>query len=110
MMRSALALFLAGMALASVANAARSPTLTERQQLVRALPASVRKAPVECAWLKIRVSDSRRYALVTPVYLNARNGPCVRYAADGFFILRKAAGRWRVVYVGSDPPPCAKHV
>jgi hypothetical protein len=32
---------------------------------------------------------------------------CGRYAADGFFVLRMSQ-KWRVVYVGSDYPPCSK--
>lgn len=34
---------------------------------------------------------------------------CVRYAANGFSILKKAR-RWRVIYEGSDLPSCSLRV
>ena len=37
------------------------------------------------------------------------NDPCLRYAGDGFFILKKTGG-WKVVYVGSDAPACSLRI
>jgi hypothetical protein len=92
-----------------LAVAARTPTLAEREAIVHALPPFVRNAPVDCVWLKIRVSNGGRYAVVRPAYLNTGTARCARYAADGFFVLRKA-DRWRVIYVGSEFPPCSKRI
>ena len=38
------------------AIAARAPTFKEREAIIRALPKSIRDTPVECIWLRIRVS------------------------------------------------------
>lgn len=92
-----------------VASGARAPSLAERAAVVRALPAFVRNAPLECAWLKIRVSENPRYALVDPVFMNTDAPRCARYAADGFFVLRKSA-KWTVIYNGSDLPRCARRI
>jgi hypothetical protein len=34
----------------------------------------------------------------------------VKYASNGFFILKKQRARWRIMYQGSDPPTCKLHV
>jgi hypothetical protein len=96
----------------SAGVASRQPTLKERGAITRALPPSIRRAPVACSFVDIRISTrNARYARATPRVLNVAVRPlgCIRYAVDGFFILRKAAG-WRVVYEGSDPPPCRLRV
>ncbi len=89
--------------------AARSPTLDERAAIVRALPTLVRNTPVECVWLKIRVSRNPRYALADLVYVNTNLMRCARFTADGFFVLKKSRV-WRVVYVGSDFPRCSMKI
>jgi len=38
-----------------------------------------------------------------------RGSRCIRYASDGFFILRRTT-RWRIIYNGSDPPPCSMSI
>lgn len=101
----------AGMALAVLgaagpAGAARPPTLREREALTGALPAFVRHIPVGCVWLDVEVSANGRYARVDPVFLNAARPPCLQYASNGFWILRRST-RWNVAYSGSDPPPCS---
>jgi hypothetical protein len=93
--------------LAPIASGARQPTLRERETLTRALPISVRNIPVGCVWLYMRVAKNGRYAYVKPAFLNATRAPCVSYAFDGFFVLRKGPTRWKVIYKGSDPPPCS---
>ena len=93
--------------LAPLAAAARPPTLPEREAITRALPAYLRNTPIECVWLDVSVSRNPRYALVAPVSLNATTpgSRCIRYAGNGFYVLKKAR-RWRVVYEGSVEPPC----
>jgi hypothetical protein len=90
------------------ALAARPPTIKEREAITNALPASVRKIPIECLWLDVRISTrDARYAFVGGVYLNASpRGRCLRYAGNGFQIFKKTSGKWRVVYSGSDWPTC----
>lgn len=102
-----MALLIAAVA-ATAAAAARPPTRGEREAITRALPAFIRNTPVECVWLKIRISRNPRYALVEPVYLNATTpgSRCLRYASDGFFVLKKTRA-WRIVYNGSDPSKCS---
>ena len=78
-----------------------------------AYPAFIRSAPVECVWLNIRIlSRNASYALAGAQVLNWRKpgSRCIRYAANGFDILRKREGKWRFIYGGSDDPPCALRV
>jgi hypothetical protein len=35
-----------------------------------------------------------------------KSDPCLRYAANGFWILEKTS-RWKIVFNGSDGPPCS---
>ena len=87
-----------------------APTHQEREAIVQGLPASVRNTPVGCLNLNIRISSDSRYGRVDLEYLNARRGtPCLRYASNGFFLLKKGR-RWKVVYNGSDPAPCRLRV
>jgi hypothetical protein len=98
-----------GAALVVVASAPakRPPTLSERAAITKALPSSLRGVPVGCVWLDMAMSRSGLYAKVSPTYLNALRQPCVRYAANGDFILRKRRGVWRIVFHGSDVPLCS---
>ena len=99
------------LALPAVAAAARTPTLSERVAITRALPAGQTSVPSRCLYLDVRVSGS--YAKVEPVYLvdpaRGASDPCVRYAANGFYLLRRAGAEWAVVYTGSELPSCSKH-
>jgi hypothetical protein len=102
-----------GLALAPSAGGTRAPTIAEREAIVAALPASIRNTPVECLWLRIVVSSrDPRYALADGVYLNARQrrSRCVRYARNGFEILKRTARGWRIVFSGSDLPRCSLRV
>jgi hypothetical protein len=106
----ALALVVLGPA---VAAASRPPTLSEREKITLVFPAFVRNAPVECVWLNIRISSrNASYARAAALVLNWRQpgSRCLRYATDGFNILRKRDGKWRFIYSGSDNPPCALKV
>jgi hypothetical protein len=102
----------AAVALAVVAPglAKRAPTVNERAAITKALPASLRSVPAGCVWLDITVSRSGAFAKVSPVYLNALRQPCVRYASNGDWILRKRLAGWRVVFRGSDAPSCSLRV
>jgi len=99
---AAAALIVAGPGLAK-----RAPKLGERAAITKALPASLRNVPVGCVWLDIAVSRSGGYAMVTPVYLNALHLPCLRYASNGDWILKKRPAGWRIVFRGSDAPSCS---
>jgi hypothetical protein len=94
----------------AVADAARSPTFGERVAITRALPAELRRYPVGCVRLVTVVSRSGLYARVTPEYLvrpsAGAQDACLRYAANGYFVLRKRPN-WRVQGSLSDRPPCA---
>ncbi len=92
------------------APAARPPTLPERAAITRALPLYDRNTPAECVWFNIRVSRNPRYAEVDPVYLVATPmSRCLRYAKDGFYVLKKIR-KWKIIYSGSDPPPCSMRI
>ena len=89
--------------------AARAPTPAERVAITRALPADQTSIPSRCVYLDTQVSGS--YAKVTPAYLvtGGSADPCVRYAANGSYLLKRSGTRWAVVYTGSEPPPCPRH-
>src|SRR4051794_15949058 len=92
---------------AGSANAARKPTFREREAITAALPAWFRRYPVGCVAVDIVVSKNGKYAEADPVFLNARVGtPCLRYASNGFWILKKTRS-WKIVFNGSDAPPCS---
>jgi len=99
----------ATVAVPGAADAAREPTRAERAAVTAALPAWLRREPVGCVWLDLSMANDGRYALVRPVVLNPTTQPCLRYAANGYWILRKTL-RWRIVFNGSDPPPCSLRV
>ena len=108
-----MALVWIALASAAAVNAARQPTAAERQAITNALPQSIRAMPVGCVWLDIRVSRNPKYAYVAPEVLNALspNSKCLRYASNGFFILRKqSTGKWRVIFEGSNWPPCSQRI
>jgi len=100
----------AALSLVASAPAKRAPTLTARAAVTKALPESLRNVPVGCVWLDITVSRSGAYSLVSPVFLNALHLPCLRYAGNGDFILRKQSRVWRVIFRGSVAPPCSLRV
>jgi len=104
------AVVVAALSVVASVPAKRAPTLKERGAITKALPASLRNVPVGCVWLHITVSRSGAYSLVSPVFLNALHLPCLRYAGNGDFILRKRQGAWRVIFHGSDPPSCSLKV
>jgi hypothetical protein len=58
-----------------------------------------------------RVSRNQLYAYAGLEYLNATGAGsrCIRYASNGFFILKKGP-TWKVIYNGSDYPSCALKV
>ena len=97
----------------ATADARRAPTFNERVGLIRALPADLRAHPAGCLRFTVAVSNNGRFGMVTPEVLMPRpapsNDPCLRYAGDGFFILKKT-GAWKVVYLGSDAPACSLRI
>jgi hypothetical protein len=105
LVRAALPALVAAAVLAGTA-AARPPTLAERAAVTAALPSFLRAVPAGCVWLDVALSPDGRWAKVTPRFLDATTLPCVKYASNGVFFLKRAA-RWKVVFDGSDLPPCA---
>jgi hypothetical protein len=107
---SRLCLLAAGsiLVLSATAHAARAPSLAERAAITKALPGSLRKVPAGCVWIDIRVSSTGGWASATPRWLIGlrTSDPCLRYASDGRYLLRRAAGKWQVVFQGSDLPAC----
>jgi len=93
----------------SSATASRQPTLKEREALTAALPQWLQKYPVGCVWLDITVSNNGEYAIVGPVFLNALHEPCLRYASNGLWILKRSA-HWKIIFNGSDPPACSLEI
>ena len=93
--------------LAGTVQAKRAPRLSERAAITAALPAFLRSEPVGCVWLNITVSNNGKYAIAAPVYLNALRAPCLQYAANGYWILKKGGARWKILWNGSDEPKCS---
>jgi hypothetical protein len=100
---------LVSLALLAPAEAARPPTFPQRVAITRALPVDVRALPAGCVVLRIQVSRNGRFATAAPRFLllaGAHSDPCLRYASNGYWILQRSSG-WKVVFNGSDPPPCS---
>jgi len=92
---SFIAVFLATLLVAGVANADRKPTAKEKAQI-----ASVVHLPVVCA--KVRVSTVTKKAKWGSVEFR-RGGPqCDPLASNGVTIAKKTNGRWRFVTAGSS--------
>ena len=106
-----IAVGLACVALAIVGNAtaARLPTLKERAAITSALPVAVRNYPVGCIWLDVRVASNGEFAKVVPQVFFPSPMACVRYASNGFYILRMKT-RWHIVFEGSASPPCSLRI
>jgi hypothetical protein len=99
---------LIALALAFDAAAARPPSDPERAAITQALPAWFRNYPVGCVWLIIRVSKNGRYAFVAEGVNNPLRAPCVKYAFNGFWVLKhQVARRWKVIFNGSAGLPCS---
>src|SRR5438045_2034313 len=96
----ALCLLLVAAALPAAALAARVPTESDRAALLRAFHVA---APPDCVGYDVHVSGA--WAEVEPVFAPAPR--CVRYAGNGFALLRRGRAGWRRAYAGSEPPPCA---
>lgn len=92
---------------AGAASAARQPTLNERTAITMALPAAFRAVPAGCLFLAMKVSNNGKYAEVDPTFLLRR--VCIKYASNGFLILHKVKA-WRIVFSGSEAPPCKLHI
>jgi hypothetical protein len=106
-MRALLVAAAAGLALAAPALSARAPTTAERSAITRGVPEEFRDIPAKCVRLAIRISNSSRYATATPQFLHATHMPCLKYAANGYWILRRTQNRWKIVFEGSELPPCS---
>ena len=106
----AAAVALAAVAAPATASARRPPSFNERVAIIRALPADLRAYPAGCLQFAVVVSNHGGWATATPEVLIPNpvpeNDPCLKYAGNGYFVLRKA-GRWKVVFVGSDRPACS---
>ena len=92
----------------ATAIAARAPTFKEREAIIMALPKSIRDTPVECIWLRIRVSTrDSRYADVGGPYLNWEKpgSRCLRYASNWHAFLKKTRA-WKVIFDGTSGPSC----
>jgi hypothetical protein len=100
-------LVLAALALAVDVQAARPPSGQERAVITQALPAWFRAYPVGCVWLIIRVSTNGRYAFVAEGLNNPRQDPCIKYAFNGFWVLKQQARHWKVIFNGSAGLPCS---
>jgi hypothetical protein len=52
------------------------------------------------------IRDEGRGAGYEMAFLNATRPPCLQYASNGYWILKKLR-RWKIVFVGPDLPPCS---
>jgi hypothetical protein len=94
-------------------SAADRPDARVGTAIVRAFPAGTKsywnRIPKTCHALDIRVSNNGRWATVTSVFTPTEQ--CERWAGDGYSLLRRLpGGSWRIVFEGSDPPPCSLRV
>jgi hypothetical protein len=90
----------------AAATAARQPTLQERAAITAALPTLVQRYPIGCVYLGVVVSSNAHYAKVTPQVFYPLKASCLKYASNGWYILRKTS-RWKIIFDGSVSPPCS---
>jgi hypothetical protein len=93
------------LSLAGTAQAARPPTRTERPAITKALASSIRTLPANCVTVRMRVSASGWFARAWLRWRQPDHCGAVS-SSNGQWFLKRTARGWRVVYVGSDPPPC----
>lgn len=95
---------------AASASAHRPPLGREQQALVGAVvrqDLAASAAPVSCLDLRFLVSTvDERYAAATNYFRPTQ--ACRRWRFNGYLVLFYDLGGWRVVFRGSDPPPCAR--
>ena len=87
------AAWLAFVASVRAAPSANQPRFEEREVLTAALPAWLRRYPVGCVWLQMTVSSNGRYAMIGPRFLNATRSPCLQYASNGYWLLKKQSAK-----------------
>jgi hypothetical protein len=64
------------------------------------------KSASGCARVSIQISSfSRDYAKAAAVF-DLKEPRCVRFASNGFQLLRRSGDRWKIIYRGSEPPGC----
>jgi hypothetical protein len=90
----------------SSAETVRQPTFKEREAITAAMPPWLRRYPIGCVRLGMLVSSNGRYAEAGLEFLNATRPPCAKYVSNGNWFLKKQK-RWRIIFNGSDPPPCS---
>lgn len=101
----ALAVVVVWLASAGVASASRAPTPAEK----RAIEFAVRWAPMmgrgnRIAFRTVRVSTvDPRYAMTVQFVRDRRGSPIGSSTA----LLHRGRAGWRVIFLGTDPPPCA---
>lgn len=83
----------------------RVPTAAERQQLLTAAYRALgHRPPVGCARYQITVSLNGSFGRVDPLFRANAWQRC--QPGNGFFVFRRAASRWKLVFVGSEVPSC----
>jgi hypothetical protein len=94
------------LATAAASSASRPATFKESTAILAALPPEITAPPPACVTFTVRVSKSRLYASVHPVY--ARQASCGRMVSEGYFITHRRGlhQHWRVAFKGFTAPPC----
>ena len=90
-------------------EAVRQPTFEEREGLTVAMPAWLRRYPVGCVWLDFSLSKNGRYAAGGYGVVHPTRRPCLKYASNGYWILKRLT-KWKIIYNGSTDPPCSLRV
>lgn len=93
---------LATLLLPAGAFAARAPTPKEEGAIWATVVKKLHPEPAICIGVFARVSTvNSSYAYAQPTWA------CQKYAANGFYLLRRHGAGWVSIYGGSDPPPCS---
>lgn len=83
---------------------------TTTENIERALPHFLSTIPSRCIRHDLKVSSNGEWARVSLV-LSGSPKKCLKYYVNGYWILKRNGDKqWRIVYNGSETPPCSLSV
>jgi hypothetical protein len=88
----------------------KSSSKREKAAISLALPREFR-VPASCATINIKFSSDPSWARAESIDVyDPATKRCGRFGGNGYWLLKRSdSGHWRIVYNGSEVPPCSIH-